>query len=72
MHANLLKAGTVDSTTLLLSGTPVNPGGGLLTAGPRPGGGGSPARVFFKGNVLLNPKTKTYYNIGERITAMLK
>lgn len=41
--SNLLTAGIDDSSTLLLSGMPVNPGGGLLTAGPRPGGGGGSA-----------------------------
>lgn len=45
MPANLFKADTVPSATLLLSGTPVNPGGGLLITGPRPGGGGGGGRA---------------------------
>lgn len=55
--SNLLTADTDDSTTLLLSGMPVNPGGGLLTTGPRPGGGGggSVLGVLFNGNALLKP-----------------
>lgn len=55
--SNLLTADTDDSTTLLLSGMPVNPGGGLLTTGPRPGGGGGGSVLgeLFNGNALLKP-----------------
>lgn len=34
-----MTTGGVDSTTLLLRGIPVNPGGGLGADMPRPGGG---------------------------------
>lgn len=57
ISSNLLTSDTDDSTTLLLSGMPVNPGGGLLTTDPRPGGGGGGGAlwVLFNGNALLKP-----------------